>query len=333
VIDASEPPVLATRPTGVTFRALVAVVVWSCGVSGARADGDTGPKLPTLHLLAADAVVGESLPTGWSDLVVKSRPVLESGDIDALPALASTTATLFRTVILADVRPARGRGPDPQPGGYRLARVGLGICVPVGGAETVVTEANSASPRVGFGMIERQVFATVFGEIKKARMVARTPTLAVLAAPALLTEGDRHVPVYLVYALAVDPTSGRLTTAVWSLTVDAARRSAPKTVTLLKPGAVDRSGLDVRAARLFGTIPLSYSFALRQVPKGQPRAVGDALRPWLADLNALAARPAPFEAEFRSWLAPSRRRDQLATQPTAAPASSAVTPTPVPARR
>ena len=70
-------------------------------------------------------------PEGWSHRVIRSRPKLASGELASLPESAQVTATLLRTVITVDVV---GRG-----SAYRLARVGVGNAVPVGGREVVVT--------------------------------------------------------------------------------------------------------------------------------------------------------------------------------------------------
>src|SRR5437764_1360387 len=58
-----------------------------------------GWSQPRLVLLSAATRVGDSPPTGWSHLVIKSIPRLASGDRDSLPSSASKTATVFRTVV------------------------------------------------------------------------------------------------------------------------------------------------------------------------------------------------------------------------------------------
>ena len=82
-----------------------------------------GWSQPRLVLLPAATRVGDSPPTGWSHLVIKSIPRLASGDRDSLPSSASKTATVFRTVVLADVQPL---GLEQE---FILSRVGIGMCV------------------------------------------------------------------------------------------------------------------------------------------------------------------------------------------------------------
>ena len=118
-------------------------------------------QLPELVLLAPGTTIAKEPPRGWSNLVLKSLPRLETGDLDTLPSFAGSTATLFRSLILADVRPTG----DPK-ARYRLARIGLGLCVPHGESETIVTREHVAAGHVPLGLIERQVLQHAEDELK-----------------------------------------------------------------------------------------------------------------------------------------------------------------------
>ncbi|HEY2156533.1 MAG TPA: hypothetical protein VGH33_12955, partial [Isosphaeraceae bacterium] len=61
------------------------------------------PALPRLVHIAPGTPVDGALPEGWTARVVRSVPRLASGAIATLPDSAKTTATLFRTTILAEV--------------------------------------------------------------------------------------------------------------------------------------------------------------------------------------------------------------------------------------
>src|SRR5262249_39174601 len=60
---------------------------------------------PQLARLTAATRIGDKAPEGWTHLVIKSIPELKSGDLDTLPEVANKTATMFHTVMLADVQP------------------------------------------------------------------------------------------------------------------------------------------------------------------------------------------------------------------------------------
>jgi hypothetical protein len=283
---------------------LASVLVSTAAEASAAGEaGRPGPTLPELVLLAPGTRLADSAPAGWSDLVLKSIPKIESGDVGSLPAVAGATASRFRSVIVADVRA------DPaSPLGLRLARVGLGLAVPDRdkGADTVVRPGDSGPASSPLGFVDRQVLAGASEELVKARLVARTPTFAVLAAPTELAVGGAHQKAYVLYALLVTRGDGgrpcRVKTLVWSIPAEPRRRTPPGHLAALAPGLIFRCGLDVSAERLLGTIPLGWSFAMRSLPPGEAVAVPERLKPWLTDPQSIAGRPQDFERLLRDDL-------------------------------
>jgi hypothetical protein len=257
-------------------------------------------------LIAPGTKVNERPPAGWSDLVIKSVPKLESGDLDTLPSFAGTTATLFRTVILADVR----RNASPR-GGYRLARVGLGLCVNAAGDDTIVTRENASSSAVSLGLVERKVLELAVGELQKARLIARAERFAVLASPSSLLLDGRHEPIVLLYALSVEPKRGTLSVVVWAFTSDPKRKAWLEPPSLLAPRLVYSCGLDVQAIRVFGTLPVNWTFAMRSLPPHTPLSISTPLRPWLTDPTRIAGDPERFESLILEALENPRPNDRV----------------------
>jgi hypothetical protein len=242
--------------------------------------------LPELVLVAPGTQVDRTPPPGWTHLVIKSIPRLASGDLDSLPGTAGTTATLFRTVVLTDVRPV-GAGAERR---FVLRRIGLGLCVPVHGRDTVVMTRSLQSQGIDLGFVARTVLERAEQEVRRGRLVARTPTFALFSAPAVVRNGNAHQEVLLRYALLVDPSSGALHTLVWEIALDPARRSAARSMVQLAPGLIYDCGLDVMAERLLGAVPVNWSFAMRSLPPGQAR-------PMSADLQAWSVREARTQSE------------------------------------
>jgi hypothetical protein len=224
-------------------------------------------------------------------------PRIESGDVDSLPSFAESTATLFRSVIFADVRS------DPRSNrGFRLARVGLGLCVPADGTEMVVTPETASSLPVTLGFVERQVLDKASEQLVKARLVCRTPTMGILAAPSELKASDGHRSIYLFYAILVGAGSERIKTYVWAVDAEPEARTPPRVLTLLPRGLLYPCGLDVAAERLLGTIPVGWSFAMCALPPGKALTTPETLKTWLTDPQRMASRPGEFEALVRAGL-------------------------------
>ena len=135
--------------------------------------------------IAPGTVIGNRPPESWSHLVIKSIPRLTSGDLGTLPQLAFRTATLFRTVMLADV----GRSADDA-SRFVLRKVGIGLCVPgPSGADVVVDSSRLDDLGVNLGMVDKIVLRTAEAELARGRLVASGPAFALYRGPTLMQVG------------------------------------------------------------------------------------------------------------------------------------------------
>ena len=273
---------------------LLAALAHGPASSARAANPPTDSPLPELVLIKPGTRIDAPPFPGWNHLIIKSKSRIDSGDIDTLPSFATDTATLFRSVILADVRPAAGSAAK-----FRIARVGLGLCVPAEGIDTVITYATLESHPTRLGMVERQVLSAAEEELKKARLVARTPAFALLAAPSDLKIGKTHQKVFLYYLLLLDPETGLLRSYFWSTAAQPRRRTPPPDFTLLPESLVFDCALDVAADRILGTLPINWSFAMNALPSGRRIPLPESVRPWLVNPHKIAADPAAFEAAVR----------------------------------
>ena len=264
------------------------------------AAGEAAPVGPAVQPLPPGTVVGASAPEGWTHLIIKSVPRIESGDVDTLPSLAQSTATLFRTVVLADVR--RAADPDAK---FRIERIGIGLCVPFQNADTVVTTTDDTPAHASLGFVERQVLSRAEEELKKGRVLASSSTFALYGGPCTLKTRSGHVEVWLLYGLLVDPATGALTTVVWAIPARAKSPLAPATFVQLVPRLVYTCGLDVAAERLLGTVPVSWSFAIRSLPPGKTVVIPQELRERFLRPRDIAADPEAFERQLRGLLIPA----------------------------
>ena len=169
---------------------------------------------PRLVQLTAATRVGNTAPEGWTHLVIRSVPRLASGDWQDLPRVANKTATMFRTVILADVQPL---GLDKE---FILSRVGIAMCVPAPdgkGDDIVVSSDRLQALSMKLSTVEQMVLDAAEAELAESRIIAFTLTFALLRSPVTLVVGGKHQKVDLYYAFCVDPTTGRLRVGVWSM--------------------------------------------------------------------------------------------------------------------
>ena len=151
------------------------------------------PHRPELVAIAPGTIVADQPPTSWSHLVVKCLPRLASGDLETLPRSAFRTATLIRTVILADV----GRS-AADPSSFVIRRIGVGLCVPDPTRGDVVVESGRLRESgVKLGMMEKIVLQSAEAQMALGRLIASGPTFALYRGTTVLQAGQSHQNVEL----------------------------------------------------------------------------------------------------------------------------------------
>ena len=268
------------------LRSLVGIATLSVGFLGTA--WGSQPRLVTLP---AATRLGDTPPEGWTHLVMKTVPRPGPGEWDTLPAGSHKTATLFRTVILADVE---GMGLDKS---FSLTRVGLGICVPGrdGSKDDIVVASDRLqSLSIKLSTVEEIVLNAAESELAEARIISRTSTFALLRAPATMVVQGKHSKVNLYYAFCVDRPTGRLRVGVWSMWPGAGKQPPPPEVITLAPKTTFDCGLDVHARRVLGTVPFSWSFAIVELPPGRKIKVN---KPLGEKIVAVTRRPIDVDPE------------------------------------
>jgi hypothetical protein len=231
-------------------------------------------------------------PEGWSHVVLKSTPILASGALDTLSQEAFETARRIRLVILADVERIPNDGP------FALGRVGVGLAAPVVGesGDVVVTATNVGDVSGEWSTKERIILAAGSRELGQATLAAATPGFALLCSPTTCVSGVEHATLDVLYAMLLDPATGRLRVFACKPSTDG---SAPLIRELNSPAIVD-GPLHVKA-RTFAGIPVSWSFAMIDIPEGDERSVPPELARLIAPDRLATADAGAIEGAFRAF--------------------------------
>jgi hypothetical protein len=277
-------------------------------MTGVLAASTMGMSQPRLYYLKPGLRIEKKPPTGWSHLVLKSIPKLATGELGTLPAGSKKTATLFRSVLLANVKPVDFNEKD-----FELTQVGVGICIPDPQDEDqdIVVSADmlNALGLTHLTTVQRMVLDAAEAEMAEGRIIARTATFALFCSPVTILDagaGGRHSKANLYYAFCVNRTTGRLDVAVWTLKPESTLQQAPATMVKLASAVVFPCELDVRAKRILGTVPYSWSFAMRDLPPGRKLRVPPALGKLIVETSRHPAESDPDELErlLRNTLSP-----------------------------
>jgi hypothetical protein len=118
----------------------------------------------------------------------------------------------------------------------------------------------------------------VEAEMKEGRIIARTPTFALFRSPVtVVAAGNKHRKVDICYAFCVERTTGRLRVGVWTMRPEAEPQQAPATMVKMASDPIFHCELDVKAKKILGTVPYTWSFAMRTLPPGNALRVPPAL--------------------------------------------------------
>jgi hypothetical protein len=297
------------------------------------ATGAVGMAHPKLVKLQAGTLIDDKPPTGWSHLVLRSIPRLATGDRDTLPAGSAKTATMFRSVLLVDVKPVNVEEKE-----FELSQIGLGVCVPVPHDEThdvVVTADRLDALGLRFSTVQRAVLDASEAEMAEGRIIARTPTFALFRSPVTVVTGNEHRKLNIYYAFCVERMTGRLRVAVWTMRPESRALAPPATMVKLGSKPVYECELDVRVKRIFGAaIPLTWSFAMRSLPPGSTVRVSAQLGQMVV---AAARHPADVDLDelerlFHENLTsiPDADKDRTAKQPGQPSADTSIRRTAIP---
>ncbi len=260
---------------------------------GLLASHAVGWSHPRLVYLPPGMLISDKPPEGWSHLVIKSIPRLTSGDKGTLPKGSSETATQFRTVILANVRPL-----DVDEKDFELDQIGVGICVPKDEDQDIVVAADRLDALgLKLSAVQRVVLDKVEAELGESRIIARTTTFALFRGPANVVAGDDHKKVMLNYGFCVERNTGRLKVGLWPMVPEARSLKAPAALVRLGANPIFDCQLDVRARRILGTVPYSWSFAMKKLPDGKQLRVPPALGELMTSMSRHPAESDPEELE------------------------------------
>jgi len=220
-------------------------------------------KLPRV---GSGTEIGTTTPAGWSHLVLHGKPSIAAGDVDKVSPAVSRLVSLFQLVILADVaKEAKSRPPV-----YRLRTVAIGLATEIGGRPVIVSSKSQKS--LGANLRLREISALTGNEanLDQTIQVARTPTMTVFDAAAIMRRENENRQVVHRHALLVRPEDGRLSTFVWTLepAADGRYQLADGKVRLLPRNLHQDRKLFVDARRFVLGLPAQEAFALIDLPPG-----------------------------------------------------------------
>lgn len=221
-------------------------------------------------------VIGGAPPDGWSHLVLHGVPRVAEGDVDRVPTVLARLVSLLHLTIVADVE----KNAQAWPPRYRLGGVALGLATDVGGRETIVSSDAQETLGAKLGIIERNALVGNEACLDEALQVARTATMLVFDATAVMRLDGENRHVIHRHAVLVAPQDGSLTTVVWALLPDSAGEYhlIDGKMRLVADALEEDRKLYVDAGQFRFGLPTQEAFALADLPPGKELTVAPDLQ-------------------------------------------------------
>ncbi|MEZ6134722.1 MAG: hypothetical protein R3C53_07420 [Pirellulaceae bacterium] len=254
-----------------------------------------------LPIIAAGTIVNNPDGVRWNRIVLLARPRIASGDISALSTSVRDSVSTFVLTILATVEQVpNAPGPSPR---FRLREVGLGYSSEIENVTQVVSSSSAAEQGLQLGFIQKQMLLENEKQLKKARGIARTSTLAIFDAPANVLLDDKHQSVIMRHFIWIDSQTGENASLIWMLAEDSGGelRVVDAPLRHLPSGLEEDRKIHIDGNAFILGIPSERAFALEGLPPGrefswtnsartlaaQKRYTMDDIRQLSAELNAL----------------------------------------------
>jgi hypothetical protein len=247
-------------------------------------------------------IIGETIPPGWTNLVLLAKPRLGVGDVDSVSKAAAKYSGTFLFTILANVT-NDAKGDDPP--SYQLEKVAVGGALEGGGRTIVARSDRTFGNELGFlgtKVFEQgeRVLATDF------RQVARTRTMLIFDAHAYVLYNGKHSRMVIRHVVLVSPTTGRLATFVWLLGSNGKKgyALAETTLQLLPQGLREDRVMSVDGQKFLLGIPSNDAFAVARIPQGIPIRYSSNLSKLAAVRHFDAPSVVRLETELQTRYAP-----------------------------
>jgi hypothetical protein len=239
-------------------------------LASANVYAQTAAATQTLPQVDAGTIVGDANASRWNRVVLLARPRISRGDVSALSSSVRDSVNAFTLSILATVE-----GSEDQQSGerrFRLREVGVGYSAEVQGKLNIVTLESAPKLGLSLSFIQRQMLSENEKQIRKLRLVARTSTLTIFDAPAILLRDGKHMDLVVRHFVWIDSRTGEHAALVWLLqrTTSGALRVIDEPIRHLPPNFREDREIHVDGQEFIFGIPSEHAFALAQLPPGTP---------------------------------------------------------------
>jgi hypothetical protein len=265
-------------------------------------DAPSPPYEPTaLARLEPGARLDDAPPEGWTHLIYKAHTRLQTGDVDALPAMARELAEFLFTAMAVRVA-------QDDAGRWQIEQVGIGLGTRVGEVDAIISSATHKQLGANLDWLRTLVLSRAEERLDLLRVTAGTPSMVVVDAPTLLRLDNQNRETVFRYLFLVEAETGGLATIVWRIETDD-RGNYLKVASdpiLATPSIITVTPLHVDGSRVTAGIPASNAFASTRMPDGHTFSMPEVSATAAGQRQLTKATAARLEIGFRKALSAMR---------------------------
>ena len=276
-------------------------------------EADTTKIVAPLQDVNPGTRISDSLAARWNRLVLLATPAVSSGAVERIPVAVQGSVARFSAAIMATVLPI-----DADPGGdqtassphYVLGEVGVGCSAGSNDRQVIVTADTASQMGIELGFLDRRVLTRFEAQLRERKLVARTKTMAMFDAPALMSRAGGHQDETIRHLIWVNPRTGVTAMAIW-LVDDKRPIEDRDPIQYLQQGTRLTRPLHVDGSEFRLGMPTQRSFALERLPKGRSVQWTEALCDSAARSSYTSETLAELTSALREALLVSQSEPQL----------------------
>jgi len=234
---------------------------------------DARTELPVQRIarIPAGTEVWNGAKQGYSNVILFVKGKLAAGDLNSVSDSMNYYGELFNLVYMANIKSEAGKKPV-------LDRIAVGFSTKIKGKDIVITADTANQIGAGLNFIGRNVLSGNEEALNAITITAKTPTVAVVDAPAVVQFQNKHQLMVARFVIWVSP-DGKLGTVVWLLQKTRNQYEfAEKVFQFLPPSMIENRVMHVDGSQITLGIPSASAFAIVSIPQGTPIQVTDQLR-------------------------------------------------------
>ncbi len=188
------------------------------GQQGQEVPSKVDVKPSKVKRIAPGTVIGEGSPKGWTFNLIRTQSAIGAGDLDAATDLIKNLASLYSSILVANVVPNENRTR------YVFCRDGYGLYTKVGGKNVIISSDTAKEQGASLSVLQTVALSQREARVDQLTVSARTESMALVDSRTTVLLDGKHQEVMVRHALLLNQQTGRVRTLIWFYLPESGRK-------------------------------------------------------------------------------------------------------------